>query len=126
MLGRVLIIDDDEEVLLQLEDALENAGYDTTVTLTLSRGEALLQRRQYDLVLLDDFIDGQQWDALMPRVLDVARATPVIVLAAERSSPHKRHASSSAQMVFKRAPAEVLRVVQRCVGGDAAAGAGAA
>ena len=49
---RILVIDDDEDVLLRLEHLLETAGFQTTVTWRLEDVRHRLDRNSFDLVVI--------------------------------------------------------------------------
>ncbi|MFB3918273.1 MAG: response regulator [Terriglobales bacterium] len=51
---RILVVDVDELVLIQLERILEDAGFDTTVTWDLQHAMSLLAADIFDLVLVGD------------------------------------------------------------------------
>jgi DNA-binding NtrC family response regulator len=75
----ILVVDHDEDVLLRLEHLLETAGFDTTVTWRLDDVRQLIERRQFDLVVIGHHppnLDGS-------RVLQLTegdRRPPCIVL----------------------------------------------
>ena len=48
---KVLIVDDDEQVLMTLEALLEEAGYDTATAWGASEGQELLRARNFDVCL---------------------------------------------------------------------------
>lgn len=65
-LCRILILDIDQETLIALEKALEEAGFDTTTTWHPNEARRLLQGGHFDFVLLGDH----------PPELDAARILP--------------------------------------------------
>jgi DNA-binding response OmpR family regulator len=52
-MARILLIDDDEQLLQLFEIALKKAGHDTTVAPGGVQGLALLDQQQFDLVITD-------------------------------------------------------------------------
>ena len=51
---KILIVDNDEDVLIALERALEEQGYDTTTAWTLPEGLELMAGNGFDLLLVGD------------------------------------------------------------------------
>jgi DNA-binding response OmpR family regulator len=60
-LGKILIADNDEDVLLALERALENEGYDTAVTVSGEVAFRILNTGAFDLLVLDDYLSDRHW-----------------------------------------------------------------
>ena len=54
--GRILLADDDEDVLLALERALENGGHSTVSVLNYEDTSSMLSRTTFDLLVLDDYL----------------------------------------------------------------------
>ena len=57
--ARILILDNDEDVLLNLERALENEGYTTATAVNFEQAEMLLSQRSFDLLVLDDHLSDR-------------------------------------------------------------------
>jgi CheY-like chemotaxis protein len=58
-LGKILIADNDEDVLVELERALEDEGYDTAVTVSREAAFQALSTGAFDLLVLDDYLSDQ-------------------------------------------------------------------
>ena len=54
--GKILIADNDEDVLVALEQALEDEGYDTAVTVSGDLAFQILSTGVFDLLVLDDYL----------------------------------------------------------------------
>ena len=52
-MARLLLIDDDADILLLLEHILQGAGYHVDCAETVRSARSLLERRHYDLVIAD-------------------------------------------------------------------------
>ncbi|HTR65442.1 MAG TPA: response regulator [Terriglobales bacterium] len=76
---KILIADNDEQVLLSLERTLEDEGYATT--LTLSGGEAIrtLSYDTYDLLVLDDCLSDFHCLQVLARCQAAGTRPPVVV-----------------------------------------------
>ena len=57
--ARILILDNDEDVLLNLEWTLENEGYTTATAVSFEQVEMLLSQRPFDLLVLDDHLSDR-------------------------------------------------------------------
>jgi DNA-binding NtrC family response regulator len=51
---KILIVDDDEQVLIELERLLESEGYNTTTAWGCREALALTDQRRFDMVLVDE------------------------------------------------------------------------
>lgn len=61
---RILIVDDDQEVLMALERALEGEGYRTSTAWSAKEALALSEDSQFDLLLVDEHLSDLDVDAL--------------------------------------------------------------
>ena len=57
--GKILVVDNDEDVLVALERALEERGYATTVVLSGAEACKLLSEGGFDLLVLDDHLSDR-------------------------------------------------------------------
>ena len=119
---RILVIDDDEQVLISLECLLENEGYETTVAWSGQEGLSLLRSEGFDLVLLDDYlrdVDGEEIFTVV-RGMEVQ---PLIVLTESSLMPEaKRYFLDlgAAATVCKWAPCEeIAEQVRKCFSASA-------
>jgi len=53
MKKRILIIDDDEDFSLEVEEILEDEGYQVEIALDGITAKSLINKKKYDLILLD-------------------------------------------------------------------------
>jgi DNA-binding response OmpR family regulator len=86
---RVLVIDDDEQVLISLEYLLENEGYETTVAWSGQEGMALLGSKVFDLVLLDDFLRDIEHEEILNQIRGM-EVQPVVILTESELMPEAR------------------------------------
>lgn len=70
MVARILLVEDDADVLLLLEHTLLAAGHDVDSVTTVAAAALLLRRHSYELVLAD----GQLSDGTGMMVADAAAA----------------------------------------------------
>ncbi len=86
--ARILLIEDDERIRVELLDSLRASGFDVDVSV-LARHARLALQRDYDLVLLDlGLPDGDGLD-LCRELRSAGRSVPVIILTA-RDAPEQR------------------------------------
>jgi DNA-binding response OmpR family regulator len=112
--GRILVADNDEDILIALESALENGGYATTVAWSGAEARKLLSEVNFDLLVLDDYLS----DADSVQTLTECRGAgiePLVVVTYHRfPSVHEesrlRNLGVSA-LVNKRAHLELIQVV---------------
>jgi CheY-like chemotaxis protein len=57
--GKILVADNDEDVLVALERVLEERGYATTVALSSAEACKLLSGGSFDLLVLDDYLSDR-------------------------------------------------------------------
>ena len=54
--GKILVADNDEDVLIAMESVLEEKGYAISVALSSAEACALLCKGDFDLLILDDYL----------------------------------------------------------------------
>jgi two-component system alkaline phosphatase synthesis response regulator PhoP len=84
MARRILVVDDDPEIVRLLRAYLEQAGYQILVAYDGDTALHILRRERPDLVLLDVMMPGRDgWDLLrIVRADEDLKATPIIMLTA--------------------------------------------
>ncbi len=117
---RVLIVDNNEHILWSLQEALEDAGFDTCTTWSGHEGLALLQSKEFDVLLVDDYLPDLHSGDFLNRVGRLPFQPWIVVM--QGSTPtasewqHYTLLGASA-VVSKRDLAEVCRAVwSHCVG----------
>ena len=114
---RVLVIDDDEQVLISLECFLENEGYETTVAWSGQEGLALLRSRPFDLVLLDDYLRDIGHEDIFNEIRGMEIQPPVILTESAGMPDAGRSflEMGATAVVYKRAPCEeIAAAVRKC------------
>ncbi len=86
--SRILLVEDDERIRIELLDALRAAGYEPEVAVNL-RGARALAEIPCDLVLLDLGLPGGDGLDLARELRSQGRGVPIIVLTA-RDAPDQR------------------------------------
>jgi CheY-like chemotaxis protein len=111
---RILVADNDEDVLIALEGALEEKGYTTTVALSSAEACALLDKGGFDLLILDDYLS----DADSIQTLTTCRGAGIrtlVVVTYHRFPPVDEEARlrdlGVSALVNKRSHAELIEIV---------------
>jgi DNA-binding NtrC family response regulator len=84
MSGRqqVLVLDADDNLLIELERLLEDAGFDVTTTWELREAHELLCSRHFDFVLVGDHPPEIPASAVLEQIRDMQSAIQCVVLNA--------------------------------------------
>lgn len=85
-MAHILIIEDDSSINSMLRDALGNSGY--TCAFSSTEGLLLLEREQFDLILLNLMLPGMRGDEVLRRGRQLTQA-PFLVLSAVDSLESK-------------------------------------
>lgn len=117
---RVLIVDDDAEIIESLRLALEAKGYTVLVARDGNQGLALAERETPDLILLDMMMPKRSGFLVLER-LRKTRPTPVrvIMITANEGNRHKAYAEMLGVDDYIRKPFAMDRLldsVQRLIG----------
>ncbi len=87
-LGRVLVVDDDPQVLWHVRNSLAEAGYTLAATWDPEEVERLIAAERPHLVLLDSAMTGTDGSGLMKRISSVTDA-PVVLLSGHGGSQER-------------------------------------
>ena len=108
---KILIVDDDEEVLIELERLLEGEGYSTATAWSGREALALSDKLRFDLVLVDedvrDLAPGVLLDGLKKRQPNAFR----LLLHTRKSQKH----ATSHHAVCTWEHAEMKARIRRCL-----------
>ncbi len=90
---RILLVDDDREIVESLRTALEAAGYDILVARDGNQGLAMAEREDPDLVILDMMMPKRSGFLVLEK-LRRTRPVPMrmIMITANEGSRHKAYA----------------------------------
>ena len=80
--SRILVIDDEAGIRESLEVLLTLEGYTVEMAIDGEEGLALLEKRSYDLVLLDLALPGQTGLELLPQIHERYPELPVVMITA--------------------------------------------
>ncbi len=86
MPDRILIIEDEEDLVLTLTDRLESEGYAVTAAYEGIRGEREAKQAVYDLIILDIMLPGQDGFEVCRKLRAQGMQTPILMLTARSTS----------------------------------------
>jgi len=112
--GKILIADNDEDVLMELERVLEDEGYDTAVTVSREAEFQVLSTGVFDLLVLDDYLSDQHCVQVLTHFRR-AGIQPIVVVTYHRlpsyTEREQLRSLGVSTMVNKRTPIELVRTV---------------
>ena len=110
---RILIVDDDQDVLIALEHALEDEGYRTATAWSAEEALALSETSQFDLLLVDEHLADPDVDAFF---LELQRKQPHAFRFLMRTRKDgSRTTSSTDTTVCKWEHAEMKAAIRICL-----------
>ncbi len=112
--AKILLIDDNEEVLDAVQFALSDLGYDVRIAHDGSEGLALVERDTPDLVVLDVVMPRRSGFAVLNQIRERFRNPPkVIMLTASDEPRHREFAHSHGAADFLSKPFDIDELVAR-------------
>ena|ERR1700751_3279387 len=112
--GKILVADNDEDVLAALECLLEEKGYATTVALSSAEACKLLCEGSFDLLVLDDYLSDRDSVQTLTECRS-AGITLLVVVTYHRFPSFDEEARlrelGVRALVNKRAHAELIEIV---------------
>lgn len=109
---RILIVDDEPDILILLRLALQSAGYETTEA---SDGRAAIDRLhdgEFDLVLLDAMMPVMDGWAALERMSELEHPPPVIMVSAKTAEADRDRALRLGASSYVTKPFEPTRLIR--------------
>ena len=105
---RILLVDDDPQVVESVQAALEALGYKVLVARDGNEGLMRAERDAPDLVVLDMMMPRRSGLAVLERLRSVAQSGPqVIMVSANAEERHRDFAASHGVAAFLKKPFEI-------------------
>lgn len=107
---RILIADNDEELLIALERILETKGYHTALAISYQQLTERIAQETFDLMVLDDYLGDVECAQVLAECQRAGSRSPAIVTFHHEPSPALRHnamALGAITFVSKQAHDEV-------------------
>jgi DNA-binding response OmpR family regulator len=110
---RILLVDDDVEIVESLRLALESNGYQVLVARDGNQGLALTERENPDLVILDMMMPKRSGFLVLEKIRRT-RQTPlrVIMITANEGTRHKAYAEMLGVDDYIRKPFPMDRLIE--------------
>ncbi|MED5465582.1 MAG: sigma-54 dependent transcriptional regulator [Myxococcota bacterium] len=108
---RVLIIDDEKNILTTLGRAIEIEGYEVSTALTAQRGLALVDSFQPDMVLLDLKLPDLSGLDVLQKIKSAPRSPAVVMISAHGSIDSAVQATRLGAVDFLEKPVDMDRVL---------------
>src|SRR5207244_11095561 len=83
--GRIIVVDDDKNLIELVKMRLESADYDVTAAVQKDEALSAVKTHSFDICLLDLMLRDRNGIALIRKMHAVAPDIPVIILTAHRS-----------------------------------------
>jgi DNA-binding response OmpR family regulator len=109
---RILLVDNDHDMLSFLNNTLENEGFDTIVVADIDAVQNLLDSVKPDLVILDTISPEQDSLEILDRIRKHSKV-PIIMLSTEYAAESMREALSHGADDYIRMPFGVRPFVAR-------------
>jgi DNA-binding response OmpR family regulator len=109
---RILLVDDDREIIESVKIALEGVGYDILVARDGNQGLAMAERENPDLVILDMMMPKRSGFLVLEK-LRRTRPVPmrIIMVTANEGSRHKAYAETLGVDDYIRKPFAMDRLL---------------
>jgi len=109
---RILLVDDDREIVESMRIALESEGYEVLVARDGNQGLAMAERADPDLVILDMMMPKRSGFLVLEK-LRRTRAVPlrIIMVTANEGSRHKAYAETLGVDDYIRKPFPIDRLL---------------
>jgi len=111
--GRILLVDDDSEIIDSLRIALESQGHTVLVARDGNQGLALAEREQPQLIILDMMMPKRSGFLVLERIRrnQVSNAR-IIMITANEGSRHKAYAEMLGVDDYIRKPFAMDRLLE--------------
>ncbi|MEX2170183.1 MAG: response regulator [Pirellulales bacterium] len=109
---RILLVDDDAEIIESLRLALESNGFQVLVARDGNQGLALTEREDPDLVILDMMMPKRSGFLVLEKLRRTRESSPrVIMITANEGSRHKAYAEMLGVDDYIRKPFPMDRLI---------------
>jgi DNA-binding response OmpR family regulator len=126
-MARILIINDERDLLKLCQEALREAGHDAEIAAGGSEGVERARRDRPDLVVLDWVIDDMDGNAVMARLrgFPETQDVPVLAMSALRDGPARAELAGAEHFLPKPfEPDDLVEAVNQLLSRSGAAGPG--
>ncbi len=111
MVGRILIVDDEEDIRYSLRGVLEDEGYGTLEAESGETGLEMLREESPDLVFLDIWLPGMDGLAVLDRIVETDPDLPVVMISGHGNIETAVNALKKGAFDFIEKPLSLEKVV---------------
>jgi DNA-binding response OmpR family regulator len=101
---RVLVVDDDAEIIDTVQFALKQKGYEVLIARDGNQGLAMAEKDGPDLVILDMMMPKRSGFLVLEKLKTLGTAVKVIMITANEGSRHKAYAEMLGVHEYIRKP----------------------
>ncbi|MCO8124426.1 response regulator [Stieleria sp. TO1_6] len=113
--AKILIVDDDVEIVESVRYALEGHGYEVVVARDGNQGLALAERESPNLIILDMMMPKRSGFLVLEKLRRMSdQMVPVIMITGNEGSRHKAYAELLGVSEYIRKPFQMDKLI-RCV-----------
>ena len=119
MAKKILIVDDDVDVLRGQTIRLKASGYETVIADDGYRATQMIEKEKPDLILLDLGLPAGDGFVLMDRLRQNVSLIPIVVVSAKDPDTNRERALSAGALAYFQKPVnndELLAIIQQAVG----------
>jgi DNA-binding response OmpR family regulator len=109
---RILLVDDDQEIVESMRLALQAKGYEIQVARDGNQGLAMAEREDPDLVILDMMMPRMGGYPVLEHFRGKTDAPPIIMITANEGSRHKAYAEYLGVIDYIRKPFAMERLLE--------------
>ena len=111
---RVLVVDDDAEIIDTVQFALKQKGYEVLIARDGNQGLAMAEKDGPDLVILDMMMPKRSGFLVLEKLKTLGNAVKVIMITANEGSRHKAYAEMLGVHEYLRKPFAMDKLLE-CV-----------
>lgn len=109
---RILLVDDDYEIIESMKLTLEARGYNILVARDGNQGLAMAERENPDLLILDMMMPKRSGFLVLEKLLRSKPGLPTIMITANEGSRHKAYAEMLGVKDYLRKPFPMDRLLE--------------
>lgn len=111
--AKILIVDDDAEIIESVRYALEDHGYEVVIARDGNQGLALAERESPDLIILDMMMPKRSGFLVLEKLRRMSdQMVPVIMITGNEGSRHKAYAELLGVSEYIRKPFQMDKLVR--------------
>ncbi|KAA5543246.1 response regulator [Roseiconus nitratireducens] len=111
--AKILIVDDDAEIIESVRYALESEGYEVVIARDGNQGLALAERESPSLIILDMMMPKRSGFLVLEKLRRMSdQMVPVIMITGNEGSRHKAYAELLGVSAYLRKPFQMDKLLR--------------